>query len=391
MCQSHLNCQRKPVVKRIYLDYNATTPMDDVVIEAIEQVSRSLKGNPSSVHSEGQRARAVIERARRVIAGLVGSDKKEIVFTSGATESVNWVHQCLPHPGWIVTTRLEHPAVLQACHSAVDRGLAAGCLLLDNDEQGNIDLNQLRQELNSERSVSLVSVMLVNNEIGVRFPLEEIASLCRKAEVRCHTDATQAVGRIPLSFKELDVDLASFSAHKMYGPMGVGGLYVHNRVELEPFLSGGHQERAIRPGTENLIGIVGFGAAAVLAGDLEEEHERQQQLLQRLKQAVLQEIDKVVVNGESPSMAPNVLNVSFLGCDAEALSIACDLEGLSISAGSACSVGSVETSHVIRAITDDQERRRSAMRISLGRYTTEEEIDSCVAILARCVERLRES
>jgi cysteine desulfurase len=286
---------------------------------------------------------------------------------------------------------MEHPAVLQACNSAVERGLAEGCHLLDNDEFGQIDLNQLRQVLCSERSISLVSVMLVNNETGVRFPLEEIAALCRQADIRCHTDATQAVGRTPLSFKDLDVDLASFSAHKMYGPMGIGGLYIHNRVEMASFLSGGHQERAIRPGTENLIGIIGFGAAAELAGDIDEEYERQQQLLVRLKQTVLGQIDAVVVNGEAPLMAPNVFNVSFLGCDAEALSIACDLEGLSISAGAACSVGSVETSHVIRAITDDTERRRSALRISLGRYTTEKDIDRAVAILGRCIERLRQS
>jgi cysteine desulfurase len=363
--------------ERIYLDYNATTPLSEAARTAMERAATTIWGNPSSVHAEGQASRAAVERARAQVAELVGAQARSIVFTSGATESINTVHRL--GPGIIVTTNVEHPATLGACGD--------DAVLMKVDPIGQLDLEALDQILSTRSDVALVSVMLANNETGNLYPIADVAELCRAHGVVCHTDATQAVGRVPLDLAELGVDLASFSSHKMYGPMGVGALYVRSPFELPPLLLGGHQERGQRPGTENLPAIIGFGAAAAAAGELAHEVSRQASLRNALLDRL--EGEPLVVNGDPRNGLPNTLNVSFLGCEAETLLIALDLEGVSVSAGSACSAGSLEPSHVIVALTDDPDRQRSAVRFSLGRGTTAADIEQAADRALACVRRIR--
>jgi cysteine desulfurase len=381
------------MTERIYLDFNATTPIAPQVAAVMGAAMGELWGNPSSVHAFGQAARAAVERARRQVARLVDASTSEIVFTSGATEAINWAHRVLPRQGPIVVTEVEHPAVLGACDRAVRDGVATAREMLSVDERGQIDPAELEARLRSE-PVVLVSVMLANNETGNLFDVAEVAARCRAHGVPCHTDASQAVGRIPVSLGRLGVDLASFSSHKMYGPKGVGALYVRDGLELPPLLAGGPQERSRRAGTENLLGIIGFGAAAETAAspaDLDDEAARQRRLRDHLLGGLQARVDDVVVNTDLDRALPNTLNVSLLGADAESLLMATDLEGVSISAGAACSAGSLEPSHVLVAMTDDVERRRSAVRISLGRPTTRAQVEGAVEIIARCVRRIRRS
>ena len=380
-------------MKRIYLDYNATTPLCSEAAEAMRAAVTGVWGNPSSLHAEGQLARNAVERARALVAALVGVSERSILFTSGATEANNQIilGSSARRAGRPLVGATEHPSVRAACEAAAECGPAeadVGWDVVSVDENGEIALDAFAEQVGAcERP--LVSVMAVNNEVGVRYPTSELAAVCRDAGVPYHCDATQAVGRGPVDLAALGVDYASFSAHKLYGPKGVGALYAREPHTLSPLLLGGHQERARRPGTENLLAIIGFGAAAAVAIDLEAEAQRQAALRERLWQGLLEGCGPLARNGSTEHCAANTLNVSFLGCAAESLLIALDLAGVSVSAGSACSSGSLEPSPVIVAMTDDLDRQRSAIRFSLGRGTTGEEIEEAIERVARCVERVR--
>lgn len=374
---------------RIYLDHNATTPMCVEAREAMNRAALSTWGNPSSVHAEGQTARAAIEGARAQVARCVGAKTGEIVFTSGATEANNWVFRRLAPHGAVITSSVEHPSVASACQAALDEGRLSRWVQLPVDGRGRLDLDDLKRVLDDSEPIALVSVMATNNEVGNHYPIEAIATLCREHSILVHCDATQRVGREPVDLASWGVDLASFSAHKLYGPKGIGALYVREGTPDRPWLVGGHQERARRAGTENVLGVVGFGAAAAASRGLAEEARRQAQLRDRLESLLAGELDGLDANGDRDSRAANTCNISFLGCEAEQLLIALDLEGVSVSAGSACSAGSLEPSPVICAMTEDDDRRRSAVRFSLGRGTSRADIDEAAARVVKVVRRIR--
>ncbi len=374
-------------MNRIYLDYNATTPLHSEAAQAMTKVATTVWGNPSSLHAEGQAARSAVERARTQVAKLVGADKTEIVFTSGATESNNWAVASAVTDGTLITSAIEHPSMLGASEVATGDERFANWHRLFVSRTGRLEPDLVAAAIDSHDKVDLVSVMYVNNEIGNRYDIAAMAEACRERGVLFHTDATQAVGRIPVDFGSLGVDLASFSAHKMYGPKGVGALYVRSGLTLPTWMVGGHQERTRRAGTENLLGIVGFGQAAVAASDLDVQAELQASLRDYLEQRLVSELG-ATINGNPTSRVANTTNLSFAGANAEAMLIALDLEGISVSAGSACSAGSLEPSHVICALTDDPERRNGALRFSVGRQTTVDDVELAADKIVKCVGRL---
>lgn len=374
-------------MKRIYLDYNATTPISPAAVQAMTEMSANVWGNPSSLHAEGQAARSAVEQARTQVANLVGANKTEIAFTSGATESNNWAVAATVREGTLITSEVEHPSMLGAAEAATGDDRFANLHRLFVSRTGRLEPELVAAAMDSHDKVDLVSVMYVNNEIGNQYDIATMAAECRKRGVLFHTDATQAVGRIPVDFAELGVDLASFSAHKLYGPKGVGALYVRAGVNLPTWMVGGHQERARRAGTENLLGIVGFGAAAAAANDLDVQPELQASLRDYLERRLVSELG-AVINGNPTSRVANTTNLSFAGAGAEQMLIALDLEGVSVSAGSACSAGSLEPSHVICALTDDAARRQGAIRFSVGRQTTIDDVEFAADRIVQCVGRL---
>ena len=383
---------------KYYFDHNATTPVAGEVLESMLPYLREEYGNASSIHRFGQRARAAVERARAQVAALIHSEPSEIVFTGGGTESDNLavlgaVRQSGSPKKHVITSSIEHPAVLYTCRALEKEGVAVSFLPVD--AQGFVDPDEVRRAIRPE--TVLITIMHANNEIGTVEPLAEIASIAREASVLFHTDAVQSAGKIPVDVKRLGVDLLSLSAHKFYGPKGVGALYIRKGVTLQPVLFGGHGEHDPRPGTENVPGIVGLGAAAQLAGGtLEKESQRLSALRDRLENGILQNLEDVGVNGPQVAMrdgrflrAPNTTNLYFDYVEGESVVIALDLQGIACSTGSACSSGAVEPSHVLTAIGVPAQRARSSIRFSLGRQTTEEEVDGCLRTLLAVVERLR--
>jgi cysteine desulfurase len=379
-------------MKRIYFDHNATTPVDPDVVAAMLPFFGECYGNASSIHTFGQQARAAVERAREQVAGLIGARPAEIVFTSGGTEADNLavfgvVRASRRERRHVITTAIEHPAVLEACRALEGEGVDVTYVPVSAD--GVVDPDAVRQALRPE--TVLISVMLANNELGTLQPVEEIARLAAEADVWMHTDAVQAVGKVPVDVNRLGVDLLTLSGHKLYGPKGVGALYVRGGTRLQPILYGGHHERDRRAGTENVPGIVGLGKAAELARlRLGEESARLQALRDRFEQAVLERIPETRVNGRSAPRVPGTTNITFSYVEGESLVIALDLKGLACSTGAACSSGAVEPSHVLTAIGLPREQARASLRFSLGRTNTEDEVDAAVELLAEAVERLRE-
>jgi cysteine desulfurase len=379
-------------MKRIYFDHNATTPVDPDVVAAMLPFFGECYGNASSIHTFGQQARAAVERAREQVAGLIGARPAEIVFTSGGTEADNLavfgvVRASRRERRHVITTAIEHPAVLEACRALEGEGVDVTYVPVSAD--GVVDPDAVRQALRPE--TVLISVMLANNELGTLQPVEEIARLAAEADVGMHTDAVQAVGKVPVDVNRLGVDLLTLSGHKLYGPKGVGALYVRGGTRLQPILYGGHHERDRRAGTENVPGIVGLGKAAELARlRLGEESARLQALRDRFEQAVLERIPETRVNGRSAPRVPGTTNITFSYVEGESLVIALDLKGLACSTGAACSSGAVEPSHVLTAIGLPREQARASLRFSLGRTNTEDEVDAAVELLAEAVERLRE-
>jgi cysteine desulfurase len=375
---------------RIYLDYNATTPVDREVLDAMLPYFSGSFGNASSIHSAGQRGRSAVDAARESVAALLGAKPSEIVFTCGGTEADNLAlfgtvtrgDQPRKH---LITTAIEHHAVLNSAQALERQGVDVTYVLVGR--AGIVDPEEICESIRPE--TALISVMLANNEIGTIQPIEEIGRVAAENDIYFHCDAVQAAGKLPLDVNRLGVDLLSISAHKIYGPKGVGALYVRTGTELEPIFHGGHHERDRRPGTENVPGIVGMGKAAELAvKNLAMDAARLAVLRDKFEAALLS-LPGVRLNGDGHHRVPNTCNLSFDAAGGEALVIALDLQGISCSTGAACSSGAVEPSHVLTAIGLSPEQARSSLRFSLGHPTTTEEIDRAIEIIPAVVERLR--
>ncbi|MCS7033124.1 MAG: aminotransferase class V-fold PLP-dependent enzyme [Phycisphaerae bacterium] len=373
----------------IYLDNNATTRPDPAVIEAMLPFFGEQYGNPSSVHRLGQRARAAIDQARQQVARLLGCNDSELLFTSGGTESINTAVRGLATSRLprrrIITSSVEHSATRELCQQMLREGWEM--IEIGVDRAGLLDLDRLERELDDH--TALATFLWANNETGVVFPMAKIVHLCRSAGVPLHVDATQAVGKIPVHLRELGCDAASFAAHKFHGPKGVGGLFVRRGLRMPPLLIGGPQERGRRGGTENVAGIVGMGTAAELAVKSLGEMSRVADLRDRLEHGVLRSIPETSVNGTTASRLPNTSNISFAALEAEAILLLLSEQGICASAGAACSSGSLEPSHVLRAMGIEDRIAHGAIRFSLSRFTTVDEIDRTLAVLPSLIERLR--
>jgi cysteine desulfurase len=377
---------------RIYLDHNATTPPHPAVIERVTAALREDFGNPSSVHHFGQMAKASLDEARSAVAALIGSEPSEVVFTSGGTESDNFairgVAEALEPTGrrHLIASGIEHEAVLNTLKALGRRGWTV--TLLPVDQTGIVSPEALEAALTDQ--TSLVSVMHANNEIGTVQPIAELARLAKARGALFHTDAVQSAGKIPVDVKALGVDLLSLSAHKFYGPKGVGALWIRRGLRLLPPLTGGKQERSRRAGTENVAGIVGLGAAAVIGrAKMADEAARLAPLRDRLEEGILGAVSGTAVNGARSPRVPNTTNVSFDRVEAESLLIALDLAGFAVSTGSACSSGTLEPSHVLKAMGLSPHRTQNSIRFSLGAGNTETDVERVVAVLPGIVEKLR--
>jgi len=377
---------------RVYLDYNATAPPAPEVVDAVTQVVRDHVGNPSSVHAFGQRAKALVDDARQEVAALIDADPTEVVFTAGGTEADNLALRGAAEAleagprRRLVTSGLEHEAVLNTVKALERRGWQV--TRLSTSESGIVDPGALRQAIGSD--TALVSIMHANNEVGTIQPVAELAAIAREHGAVFHTDAVQSVGKIPVSVRELGVDLLALSGHKFGGPLGAGALYIRRGVRLLPYLTGGRQERNRRAGTENVPAIAGLGvAAAVARKKLASEGPRLRQLRDRLESDILRLVPGTAVNGDRTARVPNTTNIGFDGIEAESLLIALDLEGIAVSTGSACSSGSLEPSHVLRAMGHSTARARNSLRFSLGAGTTDADLEAVIAVLPGLVTKLR--
>src|SRR6185312_3982890 len=391
-------------MRRIYMDANATTPVLPEVLEAMQPWFAADFGNASSIHQPGQRARAAVDRAREQVAKLLNCRSAEIVFTSGGTESDNMALFGLLSPGdRLITTAIEHHAVLHAAEELAERGVDV--TFLPCTAEGFIEASALQSALKPapapRLNKTLVSVMLANNETGVIQPVRELAEIAHAAGALFHTDAIQAAGKLSLDVKSLGCDLLSISGHKMYAPQGTGALFVRRNVRLKPMFFGGLHERGRRPGTENVAGIVGLGRAAELARewlagtDATGGPDQLTALRDHLERGILAAVPEAGVNGcgvheEPASRVANTSNLWFDDVEAEALVIALDLKGLAISGGSACQSGATEPSHVLRAMGLSEMRARGSVRFSLSRMNTVDEVDAAIQLVPDAVSRLRE-
>lgn len=376
----------------LYFDHAATSPTRPEVVQAMLSYFTEVAGNPSSIHMFGQRAKRALDEARRTTADLLGARPDEIYFTSGATESNNIAIQGAARSysqfgRHLITTAFEHHAVLHTFQALERQGFQVTYLPVD--AQGLVRPEDVEKSLRPD--TILVSIMLANNEVGTIQPVKEIAGILRRRGILFHTDAVQAVGKIPVRVEELGVDMLSLTAHKFYGPKGAGALYVRSGVEIAPLFFGGHQENALRPGTQNTPGIVGLATALRLAcQEMEEESRRLRRLRDLLEQSILERIPDVRVNGHPEQRLAHISNVSFAGLDGEALLLALDMQGVAVSTGSACTAGSTEPSHVLRAMGVDPVLARGSIRFSLGRDNQEEDVRFLIEALVTAVRRLRQ-
>jgi cysteine desulfurase len=378
-------------MKTIYFDNNATTKVADEVLEEMKPFFCDFYGNPSSMHTFGGQVGRKIKKAREQVAGLLGCDPTEIIFTSCGTESDNAAIKgtlaALPHKRKVITTRVEHPAVLSVCRDLQNHGYTV--VELGIDKQGQLDLTELEERLDDD--TALVTIMFANNETGVIFPIEKIAKLVTDKGIVFHTDAVQAVGKIPLNLAKSNIDLLSLSGHKLHGPKGVGVLYVRKGTRLSPFMLGGHQEGGRRAGTENVPGIIGLGKACELAAEnIEEENSKVKYLRDKLENAILKSCPDSRVNGDRKNRLPNTTNISFEYIEGEAILLMLDKFGICASSGSACTSGSLEPSHVLRAMGVPFTAAHGSIRFSLSRYNTEDEVDYTIQKMPGIVTRLRE-
>jgi cysteine desulfurase len=377
---------------RVYFDYNATTPLAPDVTEAVMRATRDVFGNASSVHHFGQQAKAAMDDARSVVAALLNGDPSEVVFTSGGTEADNFAIRgaadALEPTGrrHLIASAVEHEAVLNTLRSLARKGWRT--TLLPVDHTGIVSADRLREAMTGDTAV--VSVMHANNEIGTIQPIAALAAIAHEHGALMHTDAVQSAGKIPVDVRALGVDLLSLSAHKFNGPKGAGVLWIKRGTRMQPIVTGGKHERNRRAGTENVPAIAGLGVAAQLAaGKLSSEGARISALRDRLEAGILSGVAGTAVNGAVDARVPNTTNISFERVEAESLLIALDLEGIAVSTGSACSSGTLEPSHVLRAMGLATHRTQSSLRFSLGMFSTQEEVDRVVEVLPRLVEKLR--
>ena len=373
---------------RVYLDNNATTPVLPEVFEAMRPFFSEHFGNASSIHHHGQETRAAVEDARESVAALLGCTASEIVFTSGGTESDN-----LAVAGWvaagdhIITSSIEHHAVLHACKHLETIGCEVTVLPVDG--RGLIDPDDLRRALRP--NTKLISLMMANNETGALQPVEEIGKIAAEARVLFHTDAVQAAAKVPIDVRRIGCDALSISGHKIHAPQGVGALYVKKGTRIQPLFHGGRHERSRRAGTENVPGIVGLGRAAQLATkSLDRGDDKKMCAMRdRLEQGILAQVDDSAINGEAAPRVPNTSNIRFDHIEGESLVIALDLKALAVSTGAACSSGAIEPSHVLIAMGLRPDQARSSIRFSLGKQTTDAEIDLALSLVPETVGRLR--
>ena len=377
---------------RIYFDYNATTPLAPEVVAAVLQSMQQVFGNASSIHHFGQRAKAAMDDARSAVASLLHADPSEVVFTSGGTESDNFAIRgaadALEPAGrrHLIASGIEHEAVLNTLRALARRGWRT--TLLPVDHSGIVSPDRLREVIDAD--TALVSVMHANNEIGTIQPVAELAAIARQHGALMHTDAVQSVGKIPVDVRALGVDLLSLSAHKFNGPKGAGVLWIKRGTRLQPTVTGGKHERNRRAGTENVAAIAGLGVAATLAaGKMAVDAARVSALRDRLETGILRDVPGTALNGAREPRVPNTSNISFERVEAESLLIALDLEGIAVSTGSACSSGTLEPSHVLKAMGLPSHRTQNSLRFSLGMFSTQEEVDRVVEVLPRLVEKLR--
>jgi cysteine desulfurase len=378
-------------MKVIYADNNATTQVASEVLEEILPYFHDLYGNPSSMHSFGGQVAGRLREGREKLARLIGATPAEILFTSCGTESDNTAIRAAiashPDKKHIVATRVEHPAVKNLCEHLGRHGYRV--TFLPVDRQGRLDLEHLHKVLSSDTAI--VSIMWANNETGVIFPIEEIAQMVREMGIVFHTDAVQAAGKIPIDMGQIPVDMLSLSGHKLHAPKGIGALYVRKGTKFSPFLIGGHQEGGRRGGTENVASIIGLGKACELALEhLGEENERVKSLRDKLENGILKGIPSAMVNGEREHRLPNTTSISFEYVEGEAILLMMNEFGICASSGSACTSGSLEPSHVLRAMGVPFTAAHGSIRFSLSIYNTEEEIDFIIEKLPPIIERLRE-
>jgi len=377
---------------RVYFDYNATTPMAPEVVETFARVSRDVFGNPSSIHHFGQQAKATIDDARSAVASLLNADSSEIVFVSGGTEADNFAirgaAEALEPAGrrHLIATGIEHEAVLNTLRALTRRGWRT--TLIPVDTTGIVSPDRLREAIDTD--TALVSVMHANNEIGTIQPIAAVAAIAHERGALMHTDAVQTAGKIPVDVRALGVDLLSLSAHKFNGPKGVGALWIKRGTRMQPTATGGKHERNRRAGTENVAAIAGLGVAARLSvAKMSAEAARVSALRDRLEAGILRTVSGTQVNGAQDQRVPNTTNISFDRVEAESLLIALDLEGIAVSTGSACSSGTLEPSHVLKAMGLPAHRTQNSLRFSLGMFSTQAEVDRVVEVLPKLVDKLR--
>ena len=382
---------KEKMLKRVYLDHNATTPVYKEVVQAMLPFLEENWGNPSSVHWASREPRRAVDEAREKVAALINSQPNEIVFTSSGSQGNNFAIKGLVHsPGLkgnhIVVSSVEHSSVLSTCKYLANIGFTIDYLKVD--AQGMIDFDTLKDSI-TDKTV-LISVMHANNETGNIYPIEKIGELARERGVLFHCDAVQAAGKIPIDVKKMKVDLLTLSGHKLYAPKGIGALYIRKGVKLLPLIHGGHHERNRRAGTENVAGIAGFGKACEIAlAGMKENADRLTKLRDRLYQGILDSIDQVTLNGHPTERLPTTLNLSFDHVDGESLLLSLDMKGIAASAGSACTSGSVEPSHVLLAMGVPMKLALGSVRFSLGTESNKEDIDYLLDVLPSIVERIR--
>ena len=385
--------REKPWGRGIYLDHSATTPVRPEVLEAMLPFLREHHGNAGSLHRFGRNCRRAVETAREQVAALINAEPREILFTSGGTESDNLAIRGIVEARdgaakRMVTTAVEHHAVLHTGESLA-RTNRVDLQIVGVDRGGLVDPDAVEALLGDE--TVLVSVMHANNETGVVQPLERIGALCRERGIPFHSDTVQSAGKLPLDVRKLPLDLAAISGHKLYGPKGIGALFVRSGTGIEPQAVGGAQERGRRAGTENVAGIVGLGRACeLLSGELQSTSKQMEVLRDRLQEGALATVPDAGINGSTAHRLPNSLNMAFNDLDGERMMFALDQEGIAVSTGSACTAGSLDPSHVLLAMGQSHEHASSAIRFSLGRDNTEEEIDRVISLLPGLVEQLHE-
>ena len=377
-------------MRLVYADNNATTRVDDKVLEEMLPYFKEFYGNPSSIHTFGRQVSSKMDLARERVASILGADTSEIVFTSCGTESNNYAIHCSleahPDKKHVITTKVEHPAVLNVCKYFGKNGYDVTELNVNKD--GMLDQDELRDSIRDDTAI--VSIMHANNETGVIFPIEEIAKIVKEKGVLFHCDAVQAIGKIPVNLKNSNIDLLSMSGHKLHAPKGVGVLFIRKGVRIDPLIIGGHQEDNRRSGTENVPYIIGLGKACEIAeGFVKQEQTEVRRLRDRLEKGIKDQLTHVAISGENSERLPNTSNVSFEYVEGEATLLLLDMAGIATSSGSACTTGSAEPSHVLQAMGIPPVTSRGTIRFSLSRYSTEDDVDYILEKLVPIVKRLQ--